>query len=145
MLRHIHALMSTAVYLSSSYFVGVINNRCHNLCVFFAINIHWEAPFCVYLLWMVQNFVLGDNFTTLIAMLSNISNSTNELLLSSKTSQIAKFMGPTWGPPGSCRPQMGPMLAPWTLLSGFLQPKLIWQAPHITLLSRCLPNVKASS
>ena len=32
--------------------------------------------------------------------------------------QIAKFMGPTWGPPGSCRTQMGPMLAPWTLLSG---------------------------
>ena len=32
--------------------------------------------------------------------------------------QIANFMGPTWGPPGSCRPQMGPMLAPWTLLSG---------------------------
>ena len=36
------------------------------------------------------------------------------------TSQIARFMGPTWGPPGSCRPQMGPMLAPWTLLSGVL-------------------------
>ena len=34
------------------------------------------------------------------------------------TSQIAKFMGPTWGPSGSCRPQMGPMLAPWTLLLG---------------------------
>ena len=32
--------------------------------------------------------------------------------------QIARFMGPTWGPPGSCRPQMGPMLSPWTLLSG---------------------------
>ena len=32
--------------------------------------------------------------------------------------QIMKFMGPIWGPPGSCRPQMGPMLAPWTLLSG---------------------------
>ena len=29
--------------------------------------------------------------------------------------QIAKFMGPTWAPSGSCRPQMGPMLAPWTL------------------------------
>ena len=29
-------------------------------------------------------------------------------------------MGPTRGPPGSCRPQMGPMLAPWTLLSGYL-------------------------
>ena len=35
-----------------------------------------------------------------------------------KTHQIAKFMGPTWDPPGSCRPQMGPTLAPWTLLSG---------------------------
>ena len=34
--------------------------------------------------------------------------------------QIATFMGPTCGPPGSCRPQMGPMLAPWTLLSGYV-------------------------
>ena len=37
-------------------------------------------------------------------------------------SQVAKFMGPTWGPTGSCRPQMGPMLAPWTLLSGLTIP-----------------------
>ena len=29
--------------------------------------------------------------------------------------QIASFMRPTWGPPGSCRPQLGPMLAPWTV------------------------------
>ena len=29
-------------------------------------------------------------------------------------------MGPTWVPPGSCRPQMGPMMAPRTLLSGML-------------------------
>ena len=29
-------------------------------------------------------------------------------------SQIAKFMAPTWGPPGSCRPHVGPMnLAIW--------------------------------
>ena len=27
-------------------------------------------------------------------------------------------MWPTWGPPGSCRPKMGPLLALWTLLSG---------------------------
>ena len=47
------------------------------------------------------------------------------------TSQIAKFMGPTWGPPGTCRPQMGPILAPWTLLSGAL-----WftSAPSVSLL-----------
>ena len=32
--------------------------------------------------------------------------------------QIAKFMGPTWGPSRSCWPQMGLMLAPWSMLSG---------------------------
>ena len=40
-------------------------------------------------------------------------------------SQIARFMGPTWGPPRSCRPQMGPMLAPWTLLSGMMDMLLV--------------------
>ena len=39
-------------------------------------------------------------------------------------SQIARLMGPTWGPSGSCRPQMGPMLATWTLLSGLLSSNL---------------------
>ena len=33
-------------------------------------------------------------------------------------SLIARFMGPTWGPSGADRTQMGSMLAPWTLLSG---------------------------
>ena len=33
-------------------------------------------------------------------------------------SLIASFMGPTWGPPGADRTQVGPMLAPWSLLSG---------------------------
>ena len=32
--------------------------------------------------------------------------------------QIVRFMGPTWGPSGADRIKMGPMLAPWTLLSG---------------------------
>ena len=46
-----------------------------------------------------------------------------QILLTSKCPQIARFMGPTWGPSGSCRPQVGPMLATWTLLSG--------SVPHI--------------
>ena len=29
-------------------------------------------------------------------------------------------MGPTWGPPGADRAQVGPMLAPWTSLSGIM-------------------------
>ena len=57
----------------------------------------------------------------------------NMLLLLLESIQIAKFMGPTWGPPGSCRPQMDPMLAPWTLLSGYplLSKKLSWKDPYI--------------
>ena len=43
-------------------------------------------------------------------------------------SQITKFMGPTWCPPGSCRPQMGPMQAPRSLLSGVLD-ALLWNVP----------------
>ena len=35
-------------------------------------------------------------------------------------SLIARFMGPTWGPSGADRTQVGPMLAPWTLLSGMV-------------------------
>ena len=34
------------------------------------------------------------------------------------TPLIAKFMGPTWDPSGADMTQVGPMLAPWTLLSG---------------------------
>ena len=50
--------------------------------------------------------------------MKSISNKLDITWLVHVSSQIARFMGPTWGPPGSCRPQMGPMLAPWTLLSG---------------------------
>ena len=45
-------------------------------------------------------------------------NEKNTSLTFAITAQIAKFMGPIWGPPGSCRTQVGPMLGPFTLLSG---------------------------
>ena len=38
----------------------------------------------------------------------------------SRPSLIARFMGTTWGPSGADRTQVGPMLAPWTLLSGMV-------------------------
>ena len=41
------------------------------------------------------------------------------LLIFSADTQIARFMGPTWGPSGAGRTQVGPMLATWTLLSGY--------------------------
>ena len=36
------------------------------------------------------------------------------------TSLLTRLKGPTWGQLGPCQPQMGPMLAPWTLLPGLL-------------------------
>ena len=48
-----------------------------------------------------------------------------------ENTQIAKFMGPPWGPPGSSRPQIGPMLAPWTLLPGHI----IWQFDKSRIIS----------
>ena len=33
---------------------------------------------------------------------------------------IERFMGPTWGPSGADRAQVGPMLAPWIFLSGHI-------------------------
>ena len=41
--------------------------------------------------------------------------------LTAVASLIARFMGPTWDLPGADRTQVGPMLAPWTLLSGVAQ------------------------
>ena len=37
------------------------------------------------------------------------------------TSQIARFIWLIWGPYGTCRPRIGPMLVPWILLSGILE------------------------
>ena len=42
---------------------------------------------------------------------------TRDWFWSNNLPQIARFMRPTWGPRGSCRPQIGPNVAPWTLLS----------------------------
>ena len=41
------------------------------------------------------------------------------------SSLIVRFMGPTWGSPGADRTQVGPMLAPWTLLSGIIHIQLV--------------------
>ena len=44
-------------------------------------------------------------------------------------SLVARFMGLTWGPPGANRGQIDPMLAPWTLLSGFCEATQAHVAP----------------
>ena len=68
------------------------------------------------MLYMVFNNIMWTGISGSICHLDvlRFDMSVFQLLLI----QTAKFMEPTWGPSGSCRPQIGPMLAPWTLLSG---------------------------
>ena len=52
-------------------------------------------------------------------------------------------MGPTWGPPGSCRPQIDPMLTPWTLLSRYSRhpigrPFRVWCMFQLLSLRWCM-------
>ena len=69
-----------------------------------------------------------------------------EISVISTLTQIGKFMGPTWGPPGSCRPQMGPVLVPWTLLSGlrFTEAMMRKKSVHVCPLY-CPANCSLSS
>ena len=72
---------------------------------------------------------------TSLKKLSGYLLSSPNLLLykfTSEAPEIARFMGPTWGPPGSCRTQMGTMSAPWTLLSGTISDTVLWrhQGPY---------------
>ena len=89
-------------------------NLLRNSCIFIRENafenVIWKIaailsrPQCVKLSWQGQLQLLSVIVVIQVA----------------EVAQIAKFMGPTWGPPGSCRPHVGPMLAPWTSLSGRL-------------------------
>ena len=58
-----------------------------------------------------------------------------------KNSLIARFMGPTWGPSGADRIQVGPMLAPWTLLSGFTYKFVLNNPVSSNLYRNSLQNI----
>ena len=54
---------------------------------------------------------------------------------------IARFMGPTWDPFGTERAEVGPMLAPWTLLSGT---SYVWLASTFGIAGSVLTSVRMS-
>ena len=77
---------------------------------------------CAITIWKYGCFTPQTNLALRILRQSFAVGDSNDLnMYSVPWPQIAKFMGPPWGPPGSCRSQVGPMLAPWTLLSGLYQ------------------------
>ena len=71
----------------------------------------------IYIWSSTEQYVFQGNAKIGLDTWKDIScNSTVQKLHS--MSLIASFMGPTWGPSGADRTQVGPVLAPWTLLSG---------------------------
>ena len=61
---------------------------------------------------------------------------------------IARFWGPTWGPSGADRTQVGSMLASWTLLSGscywlsFSPAYCLLNNRIPVLFSQCMPSIQ---
>ena len=74
--------------------------------------------------WMTQNHSVSNDWSIVLyycVVLEWLNNKKmNWYIHNRKLSLIARFMGPTWGPPGADRTQEGPMLAPWIWLSGVL-------------------------
>ena len=78
-----------------------------------------SSPYFTRILWRRFDILkqVGFSFTIMIYTTST-AQLYAEYCGNDEATQISKFTGPTWDPPGSCRPQVGPMLAPRTLLSG---------------------------
>ena len=97
------------------------------------IKLYW--PNC-WVFNILQHDITGPHYfltAQIILLLKCIRQTASNI----STSLIATFMGPTWGPSGADRTQVGPMLAPWTLLSGMFGSEtmtnyVFYQASRIT-------------
>ena len=95
----------------------------------FAIWVHCNAS-------LQNNFFISVGIGTgrykynIISLMSQIDDSRHSMRTIYKLSLIARFMGPTWGRSGANRAQVGPIFAPWTLISVMLCKLHVW---HIFL------------
>ena len=94
--------------LEVAFFSIFVRNYCISITFWF---LFWvtHSSFNYQMVMQVHNFIYE-------AYLGSIQC---QYIINVCASLIARFMGPTWGPPGADRTQIGPMLAPWSLLSGF--------------------------
>ena len=103
------------------FFVIRLSNLLNNSC-------RWSAPpwhgcdvtvKLKHTVWKWQIFALSG-YRLLLGQLSMHSAVMRQSTW--RTSLITRFMEPTWGPSGADRTQVGPMLAPCTLISGLRCP-----------------------
>ena len=106
------------------HFLYILYQRFHNFskCIFYPVkllNIVIFVASCSVVLYCMEG---GDGVQP-HGHLSLLGSPMGQIFVKSVIlwdiiTPIARFMGPTWGPSGADRTQVGPMLAPWTLLSG---------------------------
>ena len=90
-------------------------------CFYFASIVRWRHKYRS-LRWIIYNHLVATD-SVQPSLHKHIRTAYMPLFISKwkcmfKTALIARFMGPARGPSGADRTQVGPMLAPWTLLSG---------------------------
>ena len=107
------------------------NIELQNAIIYQVWNLNWSHKFKCYHLYYFN--VFGDivKSNDLSGCLSTSPFLTHLLIhcfnyVWNEHSQIARFMGPTWGPSRADRTQVGPMLAPWTLISGLPKPVIMY-------------------
>ena len=83
-------------------------------------SMHWHWKGYYHTCWVRADLQIYKPSSPIVTMVQRNPAITLIWLLSHKLPLIARFMGPTWGPSGADRTQVGPMLSPWTLLSGTL-------------------------
>ena len=70
--------------------------------------------------WLLQRYSISHKICTIMLCFVLLWYIIISRFMNCMNSLIARFMRPTWGSSGTDRTQVGPMLAPWTLLSGLI-------------------------
>ena len=83
-----------------------------------AANEVWEW-ICYFIPHFTGHVITNPCWDYSLSMLGHVKGAL--MIQGHATSKIAIFMGHTWGTPGSCRPQVCPMWAPWTCYQGWSQ------------------------
>ena len=97
------------------YRMYIISHNVNPFCISYEALCAWNISWSEYLAWVVFQLMLLHGTPNLSSLRLDAHFNMTTIWI---VTLIARFMGPTWGPSGADRIQVGPMLAPWTLLSG---------------------------
>ena len=121
------ALSASARHLVQPYRVITFSELCHYKSYSTVVTKTLAYHRCIHVIPAVVTYrtpyAIMEHFHATLVVTFAIDESDRSCQINGKSiiyecSLIARFMGSTWGPSGADMTQVGPMLAPWTLLSG---------------------------